>query len=141
LACITKEFSTNKNMSKKVYSGSIALTKLNHVKFKSPKGADCLLIPIDLNLFEVDDKGNVYLPISLLVLAERTEKNQDGYVFKSIGPKVFKAASDEQKAKWKEKDNPDTTILGSFRHFESNQNDSSGAMAEDQVINEDDLPF
>lgn len=127
-------------MSNKSYSGSIALTKLKHVKFKSPKGADCLLIPIDQNLFEVDDNGAVYLPVSVVVRSEKDERGQDGYIFKKIGSEAYKAADEAQREKWKERDNPDTPILGSIKNFDSSANDNSGAMASD-TCDEDDLPF
>lgn len=127
-------------MSNKSYSGSIALTKLKHVPFKSPKGAKCLLIPIENNLLEVDDNGAVYLPVSILIRSEKDERGQDGYIFKKIGSEAYKSADESQKEKWKERDNPDTPILGSIKHFELTSNDNSGAMANENV-SEDDLPF
>ena len=130
-------------MSDKTLSGSIALTKLIHVKIKSKKGADCLMIPIEANLLETDANGGVYIPVRVITKDQQDQYGQNGFIAKSIGSKHYKAADQAQRDKWKADGKEITPILGSIKDFTGggSQDASSGAAAEGTFTEDDDLPF
>lgn len=137
-------------MGKKSLTGSLALTKLIHVRMtkKGKKGkVEGLFIPIELNLLDQDEKGNVYLPIRAIITDEQDENGQNGFIAKTIGTKRFKEAKKKQQEKWKDYANEETKkvtpIIGNLKDWssQSNANDSSGAASSNVVDEDDDLPF
>jgi hypothetical protein len=64
----------------KIYNGSIALTKIKSSRFKTPKGADCLLIPLDQPGVFVSDKGAVYLNTSIILSDEKDKFGNEGSI-------------------------------------------------------------
>lgn len=54
----------------KIISASIELSKLESAKFRTPKGADCLLIPLAQSALQITDKGQVFLNLSIFVNEE-----------------------------------------------------------------------
>ena len=133
-------------MSKRTLNGSLALTKLVHVKMtkKGKSGmVEGLFIPIDANFLERDENGNVYLPVRTIVNETADEYKNHGFIAKSIGSGIWKAATDEKKEMFKEKQSEITPILGSIRDFSNSgsANDGSGAASEETFDENDDLPF
>lgn len=132
-------------MADKTLSGSIALTKLVHVKMEKKGKSGMvkgLFIPIDVNYLETDDKGAVYLPVRVRVTDEQDEYKQNGFIAKSIGSTVYKNASEEQKQMFKDKQNEITPILGSVKDWSnSGGGETSGAASEETFSEDDDLPF
>lgn len=121
----------------KNYSGSLALTKLVHVKFKmkgkSGNDVEGLFIPIDANYLvkgKPDNEGNtpIYMPIRVITKSEQDQYGQNGFVSQSV---------DSKKGVLKK-----LPILGNIKDFSGGGNDATGA-ASDQTFDEDsnDLPF
>lgn len=133
-------------MSDKTLTGSIALTRLTHVKMtkKGKSGMiEGLFIPIEINLLDVAKDGNVYMPIRAIVKDEQDDNGQNGFISKTIGTDRYKAASSEQKEKWKDYKNEETKkvipILGSLKDWSSNN--STATVSKEVFSEEDDLPF
>lgn len=129
-------------MSKETsFSGSIALTKLVHVK-RQQKGkngmVDVLIIPIDANYLEVDKNGGVYIPISGILKEEQDQYGQNGFIGKRLPSDVYKSASDELK-----NDRTKTPILGNVKVWGSGGgNGNTGQVEESNEVDaDDDLPF
>lgn len=119
----------------KTLTGSINLTKLVFAKMKSKKGADCLVIPIDENILDTDDKGNVYIPIRIIYKSEQDQYKQNGFIAKAVSSKVYKAADDTEKDRLKQF----TPILGNIKDWESTANIPEASNVD--VEESDDLPF
>jgi len=124
-------------MSNRNFSGSIALSKLVHAKFKTAKGADAIIIPIAMNNLIVGKDGAIYMPIKVISKTEEDQYGQHGFIAQSVDSKVYSAATDEQKEVYKK-----LPILGNIKDFSGSSNDSSGAMSTESFNEEsDDLPF
>ncbi len=127
--------------TEKSFSGSIALTKLIHVK-RQQKGKngmiDVLIIPIEANKLEQDKNGGVYIPISGIIREEEDKYGQHGFIGKRLPTEVYKNATDEEK-----KDKTMTPILGNVKVWGgSSSSGNTGAVDEgDSVDENDDLPF
>ena len=136
-------------MSKKTLSGSIALTKLKHVRMngkgKGGKVIPGIFIPIEANkLIEgkpaEDGSIAVYIPIRVLYNEEQDKNGQNGFIAKSVSTDEYKAAkTDAEKEALKEYQ----PILGNVKEFTQNSNtqDSAGAASSDVFDPDDDLPF
>lgn len=135
-------------MSKdKRLSGSIALTKLVHVRMKKKgkggKEIDGLFIPIDLNILErvtlKDGTEAVYMPVNVFVKSEQDERGQNGFISKTVDTKTWKAMSDEDKESSKEK----SPIMGNIKDFSQSTSgdDAAGAASGETFDENDDLPF
>ena len=124
------------------FGGSIALTKLVHVK-RQQKGkngiVDVLIIPIDLNNLSVDKNGGVHIPISGVLKEEQDQYGQNGYIKKYLkSEKKYSELSEEEK----KKRNEETPILGNIKVWESTSNDNTGQVEESNEVDaDDDLPF
>lgn len=131
-------------MSKETnFSGSIALTKLVHVKrqqksAKTGKMIDVLIIPIDANYLEQDKNGGVYIPISGRLTEEEDKYGQNGFISKRLPSDVYKSASEELK-----NDREKTPILGNVKVWGSGSaNTNTGQVDESNEVDaDDDLPF
>jgi hypothetical protein len=128
-------------MSDRSLSGSIALTKLQHVVMEK-KGKSGMIkglfVPLDANMLSIDDKGAVYMPVNVKVRSEADQYGQHGFVSKTIDSKIYKTLDEAGKAKAKEL----SPILGNIKDFNiGSSNDNDGAMASGVVSEEDDLPF
>lgn len=131
------------------FSGSIALTKLEHVimekKNKKGKKIECIVIPVDKNYIErgKDKKGNptgaLYLNVSVITKTEEDEYGQHGFIGQNVSSTMWKEAKDKEKEKMGK-----LPILGNIKDFSFNaddyQADTSGAAGE-PVGEDDDLPF
>lgn len=124
----------------RTFSGSIALSKLEHVRMKKKgkkgKEIDCLVIPIKKNCLHVHESG-VYMDLRINVKDQKDEYGQDGFIGQSIPGPVFKEMSD------KEKEKTNLPILGNIIDWENSgggsSKDNSGSAGE--ISEEDDLPF
>lgn len=137
-------------MSQKRLLGSLALSKLIHVRMEK-KGKNGMVtgifIPIAANgLVEGEAKDGaipVYMPINVVVKDQTDEKGQDGFVSKTIDSKAWKAMNDTEK----EESKKITPILGSIKDFSKESNstaDVAGNAGGANVFNadeDDDLPF
>ena len=134
-------------MSNQRLSGSLALTKLIHVKM-TKKGKDGqevlgLFIPIDANMLvtgaEKDGVTPIYMPVNVHIKAETDDKGQNGFIAKTIDSKTYKALTDEQKEDSKRL----SPILGSVKDWgASSAEDNSGDQNSGATVDEhDDLPF
>lgn len=124
-------------MSQKHYAGSLALTKLKSAIITTKKGNRAIVLPIDDN-FLVEKDGSVYLPISIFAKDEQDQYGQNGFISQSVSSEVYKELGKE---KVKELGLP---ILGNFKHFANNANDSAGATVINHATDpeeDDDLPF
>ena len=124
-------------MSQKHYAGSLALTKLKSAIITTKKGNRAIVLPIDDN-FLVEKDGAVYLPFSMLAKEEQDQYGQNGFISQSVSSDVYKELG---KDKVKELGLP---ILGNFKHFANNANDSAGATVINHATDpedDDDLPF
>lgn len=122
-------------MANKIYSGSIALTKLQSVIITTKKGTKSILIPIDSNYLE-ENNGAIYLPVNVVVRPEKDQYGQDGLISQKLPSTKYKELG-------KEKANEiELPILGNIKDF-SNVGDSAGAtqVAGNIDPEEDDLPF
>lgn len=123
------------------FSGSIALTKLVHVK-RQQKGkngmVDVLIIPIDANYLEQDKNGGVYIPISGKLTEEEDKYGQNGFIGKRLPSDVYKAADEELK-----NDRSKTPIIGNMKIWGSGGgNTNTGQVDEGSEVDaDDDLPF
>lgn len=139
-------------MSKKTLSGSLALTKLKHVKMngkgKGGKTVEGLFIPIEANKLILgkpaeDGSVAVYMPIRVLYNEEADKNGQNGFIAKSVSTEEYKAAvTDAEKEALKEFQ----PILGNVKDFSSGGGaavkDSAGAVAGNTTFDpDDDLPF
>lgn len=124
---------------KKIYSGSIALTKLKSVvkKMKGKNGnlIDVIIIPIEDNYLTMVGGDKVYLDVNLIVKEEKDKYGNDGFISQRIPSKIYKDATEEQKENFKK-----LPILGNIKNFSSPENDSSG-LIKDQLKPEDDTPL
>ena len=133
-------------MSDVTLKGKIALDKLICAKVTSKNGNECLMIPIKQNNLEVDNYG-IHLPVRILYKPIQDDKKQNGFISKEIGSVTYKAASEEQKALWKDYNNEDTKkqtcILGNIKDWNSSggQQTSDVATGAAQDPDADDLPF
>lgn len=136
-------------MSEKKLSGSLALTKLIHVRMKKKNkdGVEIegLFIPIKANYLvegaPADDKSiPVYMPIGAVVRDEQDKYGQNGFISKQLDTKDYKAMTDEQKADSKKY----TPILGNVKDWSSSGSsnaDTGGAVSSETIDENDDLPF
>jgi len=141
-----KEKKSNKKKGaggQRVLSGSLALTKMNHVrlKMKNKKGKKISLIafPIDANFFVKGKDKALYMPICVIAKDEEDEYGQHGFVSQSVDSKAWKDANEELQEKMRK-----LPILGSLKDFsfEGGKNDNSGSASDDEFDPEsDDLPF
>jgi len=122
--------------NQKVYSGSIAVTKLQSAIITTKKGAKCLLVPIDANYFTEKD-GAVYLNCSVIIREEQDQYGQDGFISQKLDTEKYKELGKEEAQKIK------LPILGNIKHFANSGNDAGGATEIQGNVNpeEDDLPF
>ena len=123
-------------MSQKIYSGSLALTKLKSAIITTKKGNRAIVIPIEEN-FLVEKDGAIYLPISVIARTEQDQYGQNGFISQSVSSETYKELG---KDKVKELGLP---ILGNIKDFGNGVNDSSGATNFEGTTDpeEDDLPF
>lgn len=132
----------------KSLTGSIALTKLKHIRMKG-KGKngpiEGIFIPIEANKLiegKVDSEGNiaVYMNVSIYYKEEADQYGNNGLISKVVSGDDFKAAkTDEEKAALKEF----TPILGNIKEWTKGGStaDNSGAVSNDTFDPDDDLPF
>lgn len=134
-------------MSKKTFSGSIALTALKFVKMqgKGKNGpVDGIFIPIEANKLivgkEKDGVVPVYMPIRFQYNSETDQYGQNGFVAKSVSTNEYKAADTDDKKKALQEFQP---ILGNLKEFtgDGSANDTSGAASTETYTPDDDLPF
>lgn len=136
-------------MSKKTLSGSIALTKLKHIRMngkgKGGKVIPGIFIPIEANkLIEgkpaEDGSVAVYIPIRVLYNEEQDKNGQNGFIAKSVSTDEYKAAkTDAEKEALKEYQ----PILGNVKEFTQNSTSQDTAGAADSGVYDpdDELPF
>ena len=103
------------------------------------------MIPIKQNNLEVDEYG-IHLPIRIIYRPIQDDKKQNGFISKAIGSETYKAASEDQKAAWKDFDNEETKkqtpILGNVKDWSSSGPATSNvAQAPAVDPDSDDLPF
>lgn len=108
-------------MSQKIYSGSLALTKLKSAIITTKKGAKSILIPLEAN-YLIEKDGAIYLPISVIAKDEADQYGQHGFISQSVSSEVYKELG---KDKVKELALP---ILGNIKDFGNSSNDSSGSV-------------
>lgn len=127
-------------MSERKLSGSIALTKLQHVimEKKGKSGmVKGLFIPIDANLLTEKD-GAVYMSVNVNFKPDQDQYGQNGFISKTTNSKIWKGL-DEAGKKAAQDLSP---ILGNIKDFSGGSaNDTAGAAAPGIVAEEDDLPF
>ena len=124
-------------MAQKIYSGSLALTKLKSAIITTKKGNRAIVIPIDEN-YLIEKDGAIYLPISVIAREQEDQYGQHGFISQSVSSEKYKELG---KDKVKELALP---ILGNIKTFGNGGNDSSGATQfEGQTDPEEDdsLPF
>lgn len=64
-----------------IISSKINLAKLQHAITKTPKGTDCIMIPLNqLGIYHAKDKGNVYLDTVIFVNDETDQNGNDGSI-------------------------------------------------------------
>ena len=136
-------------MSKKTLSGSIALTKLKHVRMsgkgKGGKVIPGIFIPIEANKLREgkpaeDGSTAVYVPIRVLYNEEQDKNGQNGFIAKSVSTDEYKAAkTDAEKEALKEYQ----PILGNVKEFTQNSTSQDTAGAADSGVYDpdDELPF
>ena len=130
------------------FSGSLALTKLQHVimnkKGKKGKKVECIVIPVDANYIERGMKdgkptGALYLNISVITRTEEDDYGQHGFVGQNVSSKAWKDAKDKEKEKMGK-----LPILGNIKDFAFDKSDyvaDTGGSAGSAIDEEDDLPF
>ncbi|MES2287281.1 MAG: hypothetical protein V4547_16435 [Bacteroidota bacterium] len=135
-------------MAIKKLSGSLALTKLQHVILEK-KGKTGMIkglfIPIEANMLvvgkEKDGVSPIYMPVNLQINDEQNEHGQNGFIAKTIDSKVWKEMTPEQKEDSKKL----SPILGNVKDWGSGGgDDAAGDAGGGTVFNEeehDDLPF
>lgn len=127
-------------MSRKWYSGSIALSALKSVVTtrtgKDGKQVKGLFIPLDLNHiteFKNDNGSKLELHIRVGLTEKPDDRNQIAMITHGVNADTYKAATDEEKEGFKE-----LPILGNLFDW----NNSSSSEATTQEVSEDrDLPF
>ena len=77
-------------------SGKLNLTQLKHKIITSKKGVECLILPIDSNLFYRGEKG-VYLDLTAFEIREPKEKGDTHLVKQQLPKDVYDKMSDEDK--------------------------------------------
>lgn len=127
-------------MSKeKRLTGSIALTKLQHVIMKA-KGQSGevrgIFIPIEKNLL-VEKDGAVYMALNLTVKEDQDQFGQNGFIAKTTDSKIWKTLDEAGKENAKKL----SPILGNVKDWSSTTDDTSGAAVEGEVEEDDKLPF
>lgn len=126
-------------MSDRKLSGSIALTKLQHVIMEK-KGKSGMIrglfIPIDANLL-TEKEGAVYMSVNVNFKADQDQYGQNGFISKTTDSKIWKSLDEEGKKKAQDL----SPILGNIKDFSGGGNDTSGAASEGTVGEDDDLPF
>jgi hypothetical protein len=128
--------STDKDLS-----GSIALTKLQHVimekKGKAGNMVRGLFIPIDANMLVEKDKA-VYMSVKVKVKTEADQFGQNGFIAKTTDSSIWKGLDESGKEEAKKL----SPILGNIKDFAAGSaNDAAGAAAAGVVSEDDDLPF
>lgn len=127
-------------MEKKL-SGSIALTKLQHVIIEK-KGKSGMIkgifIPIEANLLTEKD-GAVYMAVNVTVKDEQDKYGQNGFISKTTDSKIWKELDEAGKELAKTL----SPILGNIKDFSGggSANDTSGSQSAKPLSDEDDLPF
>lgn len=124
-------------MSQKIYSGSLALTKLKSAIITTKKGAKAIVIPLEAN-YLIEKDGAIYLPISVIAKEQEDQYGQHGFISQSVSSEVYKELG---KDKVKELALP---ILGNIKDFGNGGNDSSGATEIEGVVNpeeDENFPF
>lgn len=127
------------NATEKNLTGSIALTKLQHVILEK-KGKSGMIrgifIPIEQNMLVEKDKA-VYMPVNVKVKSEADQYGQNGFISKTIESSTWKALSDAEKEDSKKL----SPILGNIKDWSTSSNDTSGSASASPVSDDDDLPF
>lgn len=127
-------------MSDKKLSGSIALTKLQHVIMEKKGKTGMvrgLFIPIDANLL-LEKDGAVYMSVNVNVKSEQDKYGQNGFISKTTDTKIWKELDDAGKEAAKEL----SPILGNIKDWEgSSANDTAGAASATTLSEDDSLPF
>jgi len=122
-------------------SGSIALTKLVHVKMevkgKSGK-VEGIFVPTKANHLVKGKEGALYMPARIYLRDEEDQYGQMGFISQSVDSKEWKAASDEEKELLKK-----LPILGNIKDFSSTPDDATGDAGGGETFSPeaDDLPF
>jgi len=121
-------------------TGSIALTKLQHVIMKA-KGQNGevrgLFIPIEKNML-VEKDGAVYMALNLTVKEETDQFGQNGFIAKTTDSKIWKTLDEAGKEEAKKL----SPILGNVKDWSgSSANDTSGAATSEEVTEDERLPF
>lgn len=125
--------------TEKKLSGSIALTKLQHVIMEKKGKTGMvrgLFIPIDANLL-VEKDGAVYMSVNVNYKSEQDTYGQNGFISKTTDSKIWKDLDEAGKENAKKL----SPILGNIKDWEGSSNDTSGAAVSGVVDEEDDLPF
>jgi len=122
-------------------SGSIALTKLQHVIMekdgKDGKKIKGIFLPIEVNML-TEKEGAVYMAVNVKVKAEEDQYKQHGFISKTTDSKLWKSLDEAGKKRAKEI----SPILGSIKDFDfSGANDTAGAAASGTVKETDELPW
>jgi len=127
-------------MADRNLSGSIALTKLQHVVMEKKGKSGIvkgLFIPIDANLLTEKD-GAVYMAVNVKFKEQQDQYGQNGFISKTTDSKIWKELDEAGKEHAKTL----SPILGNIKDFSgSSSNDSSGAVATETFSDDDDLPF
>ncbi len=123
-------------MSQKIYSGSIAVTKLKSAIITTKKGTKCLLIPISDNYFTEKD-GAVYLNCSVVIREQPDQYGQDGFISQKLDTETYKALGKDKANEIK------LPILGNIKHFAGQNNDNAGSTTIETPIDPEteDLPW
>jgi hypothetical protein len=141
-------------MSEKRLSGSIALSKLVHVRMNKkgkpgPNGEERLVegifIPLEANFLTKGEPNEdktvpIYMSINVVVKDEQDKYKQNGFISKSVDSKLWKTLTDDQKEESKKA----SPILGSIKDWSASAGstaDSQGAASTETFDENDDLPF
>lgn len=131
-------------MEDRKLSGSIALTKLQHVIYEIEGNSGKikgLFIPIEQNMLTALDKDgttSVYMQVNVSVKGETDQYGQNGFISKTTDSKLWKGLDEAGKAKAKEL----SPILGNIKDFSAGgSNDSGGAATEGTVKQGEKLPW
>jgi hypothetical protein len=127
-------------MSERKLSGSIALTKLQHVIMEK-KGKTGMVrgvfIPIEANLL-TEKEGAVYMAVNVNFKSEQDKYGQNGFISKTTDSKIWKELDEAGKKAAQEL----SPILGNIKDFSGgSSNDTAGAASATVVTEDDDLPF
>lgn len=128
-------------MEKRILNGQIELTKYISVvvekKGKDGSAVRGLFLPIEHNHFtefkNKDGLNCVSANISVVVRSEPDQYGQDGFIGQGVNSKVFKAATEEEKAQFKK-----LPILGNIKDFSGGGSQGAGTTT---ISEDDDLPF